>query len=73
MGRSEDYTFVRRRLHSLQAVEALLILLSSVAGPGVPLSGVNVVRGARARSGLAPCCGIIDSVQLEFLVLQALE
>lgn len=68
----KDCTFVRRRLHSLQAVDALLILLSSVAGPGVALSGVNVVRGARARSGLAPCCGIIDSAQLGVLALQAL-
>lgn len=53
-----EHTFVRRRLHSLQAIEALLIFTSSGGGPGVGGSGNDL--GAIGRKGLdGPCWAMV--------------
>lgn len=47
-GREGRATFTRRRLHSVQAIEALFTLLSPGLGPAVGLSGGDV-RGRIGR------------------------
>lgn len=47
-GREDRATFTRRRLHSVQAIEALFTLLSSALAPAVGFSGGDV-RGRIGR------------------------
>lgn len=52
-----ENTFVRRRLHSLQAIEALFNLFSSLLEPGAPEAGpADDVLGAIGRKGLDDPC-----------------
>lgn len=52
-----ENTLVRRRLHSVQAIDALFTLFSSLLEPGAPEAGpADGVLGAIGRKGLDDLC-----------------
>ena len=55
-------TFVRRRLHSAQAMEARLALLSSLGAGSVGVAPPGVILGAIGRKGLElPCWAMMKN------------